>query len=180
LTTVINAIFAKTGKTAVLYQIRNLIYKDSEIQIRNFTNTFIKNQNDLFSFQYEFIQGDRMRGIIVGGNIRCLLKLAGTLYWPDMKDKILFLESYGGTVPQMVTFLNHLKQIGVFDKINGILLGTFTQMEKENSKPSIVELVIECVETSIPIAVTNEIGHSVNSKAIVIGQELYLDNHTAN
>ena len=32
-----------------------------------------------------------MEGIVVGGNIRCLLKLAGTPYWPDMREKILLL-----------------------------------------------------------------------------------------
>ena len=37
-----------------------------------------------------------MEGIVVGGNIRCLLKLAGTPYWPDMREKILLLESFGG------------------------------------------------------------------------------------
>ncbi len=35
-----------------------------------------------------------MDGIVVGGNIRCLLKLAGTPYWPDMREKILLLESF--------------------------------------------------------------------------------------
>lgn len=35
-----------------------------------------------------------MQGIVVGGNIRCLLKLAGTEYWPDMNGKILLLESF--------------------------------------------------------------------------------------
>ncbi len=28
-----------------------------------------------------------MEGIVVGGNIRCLLKLAGTPYWPDMRGE---------------------------------------------------------------------------------------------
>lgn len=33
---------------------------------------------DLFEITYRFIQGREMQGIVVGGNIRCFLKLAGT------------------------------------------------------------------------------------------------------
>lgn len=174
LTTIINAIYAKTGKTSVLYQIRNLIYSDCENQIKNFTNTMFYDRNDLFSFDYEFVQKDSMNGILVGGNIRCLLKLAGTQYLPDMREKVLLLESYSGEVPQMVTYLNQLKQIGTFDKLNGIILGTFTKMEEKACSPNIVDLVKQYAGENIPIAITDEIGHGVNSKGIVIGKEIYL------
>ncbi|MCI8668957.1 MAG: LD-carboxypeptidase [Lachnospiraceae bacterium] len=174
LTTIINAIYAKTGKKSVLYQIRNLIYGDNVNQISNFTSTIFNDTDDLFSFHYEFKQKDYIQGIVVGGNIRCLLKLAGTEYWPDMNQKILLLESFSGRVPQMVTYLNQLKQIGVFDKINGILLGTFTQMDEEQCFPSIVDLVRNYAGDNIPIAETKEIGHGISSKGIVIGEEICL------
>ena len=78
LTTVINAIYKKTGKASVLYQVRNLIYEYKEQQIENFINTIMHHENDLFNINYKFIQQDKMHGIVVGGNIRCFLKLAGT------------------------------------------------------------------------------------------------------
>ena len=128
----------------------------------------------MFTFGYEFRQKDHMQGIVVGGNIRCLLKLAGTEYWPDMNGKILLLESLNGEVPQMVTYLNQLKQIGVFDKINGILLGTFTKMEELQSRPTIVDLVKRYAGSDMPVAETREIGHGYTSKAIVIGEKISL------
>lgn len=160
LTTVINAIYAKTGKKSVLYQVRNLIYKDAKKQIADFTNTIFQNsqilyeKSDLFEFSYQFVQRNEMKGIVVGGNIRCLLKLAGTEYFPDMTGKILLLEAYGGTVAQMTTYLNQLKQMGVFDKINGILLGTFTAMEESECKPTMTELVKRYAKGTLPIAKT--------------------------
>lgn len=172
LTTIINAIYAKTGKPSVLYQIRNLIGSDAENQIRNFTNTVFHGSDDLFSFQYQFVQKESLQGIVVGGNIRCLLKLAGTEYWPDMKQKVLLLESCGGVVPQMVTYLNQLKQIGVFEEINGIILGTFTKMETEKCSPDIIELVKEYAGAELPIVKTDEVGHGSNSKAVMIGREI--------
>lgn len=173
LTTIINAIYTKTGKKSVLYQVRNLIYDAARAQIVDFSSTVFDGTDRLFSFDYEFVQGDEMRGIVVGGNIRCLLKLAGTEYWPDMNGKILLLEGLHGTVPQMTTYLNQLEQIGVFNKVSGILLGTFTEMEENNCVPGMTELVKKYVGKDLPIIKTWEIGHGSNSKGIVIGEEYY-------
>lgn len=175
LTTVINAIYAKTGKPSVLYQIRNMIYHHREQQMADFQNTVMKSGNDLFQLNYKFIQQNRLQGIVVGGNIRCFLKLAGTEYMPDLEGKILLLESYSGTVAKIETYLCQLQQMGAFDKVAGILLGTFTEMEKENCQPTVETLVKKIVGDDLPIAVTREIGHGTDSKAIVIGQELCLE-----
>lgn len=175
LTTVINAIYAKTGKPSVLYQIRNMIYHHREQQVTDFQNTVMKNGSDLFQLTYKFIQQSSMQGVVVGGNIRCFLKLAGTEYMPDLEGKILLLESYSGTVAKMETYLCQLQQMGAFDKVAGIFLGTFTEMEEENCLPTVEMLVKKIVGDDLPIAVTREIGHGTDSKAIVIGQELCLE-----
>lgn len=174
LTTVINTIYAKTGKASVLYQIRNLVYDYGEQQIRDFANTVINGYNDLFNIDYKFIQGSEMKGVVVGGNIRCFLKLAGTEYMPDLQDKILLLEGYSGKVGQIETYLCQLHQIGAFDKVAGILLGTFTEMEEEKCVPTVEELVLRIVKKEMPIAVTGDIGHGEDAKGIVIGKEIQL------
>ena len=40
-------------------------------------------------------------------------KLSGTPYYPNMNNKVLVLESLGGQVPQMITYLSQLKSQGV-------------------------------------------------------------------
>ena len=175
LTTVINAIYKKTRKASVLYQIRNLIYEHKEEQIADFINTAMHNERDLFHIDYKFIQQSKMRGIVVGGNIRCFLKLAGTEYMPELNDKILLLESFGGTVAKMETYLCQLKQMGAFDKVAGIILGTFTEMDRENYIPTIETLVKRTVGQDLPIVVTRNIGHGTDSKGMIIGQEIYLE-----
>ena len=70
----------------------------------------------------------------------------------------------------MITYLSQLKQLGVFDKINGIILGTFIEMEKSEFLPTITELVKYYVNDDLAIIKTNEIGHGYNSKAIIIGE----------
>ncbi len=174
LTTIVNAIYAKTGRPSVLYQIRNLIYHHREQQIADFRNTLLEGEKDLYQIRYDFIQGKQMQGVVVGGNIRCFLKLAGTEYMPDLQDKILLLEAYGGDVAKMETYLYQLQQLGAFDKIAGILLGTFTEMEKMKCVPTIETLVKRIVGEDLPIAVTRDIGHGTDAKAIVIGENLML------
>lgn len=174
LTTVINAIYQKTKRASVLYQIRNLIYNCKDKQISDFRNTTMDNKNDLFDFNYEFVQQSEMKGIVVGGNIRCFLKLAGTEYIPELDNKILFLESFSGTVAKMETCLCQLEQIGAFDKVAGIILGTFTEMEKESNVPNIETLVKRIVRDDLPIAITKQIGHGIDSKGIVIGKEIHI------
>ena len=172
LTTVINAIYKKTGRPSVLYQIRNLIYDNSEQQIADFQNTVMENGTDLFWVKYRFVQQTHMKGIVVGGNIRCFLKLAGTEYMPNLEGKILLLEGFSGGVAQMETYLCQLKQLGAFHKVAGIILGTFTEMERENYKPDMETLVKRIVPCDLPIAVTKNIGHGTDSKGIIIGQEI--------
>ena len=168
LTTVINAIYAQTGKSSVLFQIRNTVRGDhQEIQRQRFLG-----KSDLFQPSFHFIQGDSIEGIVTGGNIRCFLKLAGTKYFPDMTDKILLMESLGGRIPQMITYLSQLRSCGVFDKINGILLGTFSEMESAGCRPDMAALVRSFVGNHMPIAQSSEIGHGSDSRAIWIGRRV--------
>ena len=176
LSVILNSFYAKTHIKTYLYQLRNLIGVNSDIQIKEFKETFIEGKNTLLNFNYEWIQGSFMEGTVVGGNIRCFLKLAGTEYMPNFKDKILFLESLGGDVAKMVTYLTQYKQLGAFKNTKGIILGTYTEMEREQYKPTIIELVKEIVnDINIPIVKTNEIGHGQDSKCIIIGDKISLN-----
>ena len=174
LTTIVNAIYAKTGKSSVLYQVRNLIGREWGMQCMRFENTICHHKNDLFDIDYDFIQGNRMEGVVVGGNIRCLLKLAGTEYWPDMNGKILFLEARSGQISQVVTYFSQLKQLGVFEKIRGLLLGTFSELETCIGMPQVKDILCDYVEDDLPVAMTREVGHGADSKALEIGKFMTL------
>lgn len=176
LTTVINALYSQAGRSSYLYQIRNVIGTYSKKQQDYVNKSLLQGMPDLLNFEYTFLQGSHLEGIVVGGNIRCFLKLAGTKFMPDCTNKILFLESRSGGVAQMITFLNQYKQMGILDQISGLILGSFTEMEEKQLEPSIEELVMKVLgERKIPIVKTTQIGHRQDSKAIVIGQEIKLN-----
>lgn len=174
LTTVINAIYTMTGKASVLYQVKNMTSfgNCADLQRERF-----QNREELFAPAFTFVQKSRMKGVVVGGNIRCFLKLAGTRYFPPLEDKILLLEALGGEVPQMTTYLSWLKQLGAFEKVKGIILGTFTAMEDKACAPDMVTMVKEYANPETPIVVTKDIGHGDNAKAIFIGKEIEINSY---
>lgn len=169
LSAVINAIYTKTGKASVLYQICNLLYGHGKMQQENFKNAIFEGKDGLFRFPAAFYQGDAMEGVVVGGNVRCFLKLAGTPYFPELAGKILLLESLGGAVPQMLTYFSQLQQLGAFEKVKGILLGTFTQMEREKCEPDVWTLLRQFIDPAFPVAKTAFVGHGEDSRAVLVG-----------
>ena len=174
LTTVLNALRSQMNEVNYLYQILNII--ESEEIKTSFENTFMKNEQTLFDVKWKFLQGSRIEGEVIGGNIRCFLKLVGTRYFPKVKNKVLFIEGLGTSIEGLVTHLAQLKQIGVFDKISGLLIGTFTKIEKEISVEELFELVQEYIPFSLAVAKTQEVGHKKNSKALKIGEKIYIKN----
>lgn len=173
LTVLLNAIYSQCDITTYNYQLRNLIGKFKEEQMQNFKASFIEGKEDIFNLDYKWINGSHLEGIVVGGNIRCLLKLAGTKYMPNFKDKILFLESFSGNSAKMVTYITQYKNLGVFNEVKGIILGEFTEMERENLKPDIVEILKRVIgEINIPILKTRDLGHGADAKCIPIGKYL--------
>ncbi|MDK0953283.1 S66 family peptidase [Clostridium perfringens] len=175
LTVLLNAIYSQCHIATYNYQLRNLIGKFKEEQMQNFKASFIEGKEDIFNLDYKWINGSHLEGRVVGGNIRCLLKLAGTKYMPDFKDKILFLESFSGNSAKMVTYITQYKNLGVFNEVKGIILGEFTEMERENLKPDIVEILKRVIgEINIPILKTRDLGHGADAKCIPIGKYLIL------
>ena len=174
LTTVLNALGSQTNEINYLYQILNII-ESKEIRT-SFENTFMKSEQTLFDVKWKFIQGSSVEGEVIGGNIRCFLKLVGTRYFPEVKNKVLFIEGLGTSIEGLVTHLAQLKQIGVFDKISGLLIGTFTKIEKEISEEELYELIREYIPSSLAVAKTQEVGHARNSKALKIGEKIQIKN----
>lgn len=167
LTSLINAIYTKTGRASVLYQVRNIINNEDKTRCAQLCDAIFSDDKSLFDFEYKFIRGSRMEGVLIGGNIRCFLKLAGTEYFPDTSGKIILLEANRGNKHRIAAYMSQLEQIGVFSNAAGVLLGTFTELDSIDTKLS-VEL-LKCFCRDIPIAKTQYIGHGADSKAALIG-----------
>ena len=58
-----------------------------------------------------------------------------------------------------------------FKKVKGILLGTFTQMEREQPVPAVYSLLKRYINEELPVVNTEYIGLGEDSKAIQIGKK---------
>jgi muramoyltetrapeptide carboxypeptidase len=173
LTVLLNSLYSQNKTINYNYQLRNLINDNGEIQIDRFKKFIINGEQDLFNFDYTFVNGNKIQGVVLGGNIRCLLKLAGTKYMPNFNNSILFLEAQGGDYNKISTYIAQLIQLGVFNSISGLILGTFTEFESKKENGKIEKLFINTLKKlnikNLPIIKTTELGHGSNSKAITIG-----------
>ena len=206
LTTIINAIYAKTGKASVLYQARHLAGNEARqrecmalLEMGTFANVCESvsfgddggmneeewdkgsrhkespdKENRNVGIDYEFLRGNELSGTLLGGNLRCLLKLAGTEYMPGLTDKVLLMEALGGDIYSARTMLAQLDQLGVFNKVRGILVGTFTALMKDGQYESFLDLLLTRIPRNMPVAVTKDVGHGRDAKAIVIGADIRL------
>ena len=192
LTAVLNALYAKAGMRTGLYQIRNLAGSAGEVSRGRFARAFLepgmsevrgagevpvageipgapgsdRTLSPITRFSVRMVRGSGMEGTLVGGNIRCFLKLAGTPYMPDIRGKILFLESNGGDRHRTAAAFSQLRQMGMFDGIAGLLLGTFTALDREMGRDYVCRLACEAAG-ELPVAVTDEIGHGEDSKRVM-------------
>lgn len=176
LSVILNALYTCSGIITYHYQIMNLIGTHAISQRQLFKHLFfdeVHSAHKFETFQYSWLRGESMTGVVVGGNIQCFLKLSGTRYIPDPDGKVLFLESLRGSPSRVASLLSQLDQIGYFHRCRGLLVGTFTEMESKNSTPTVEELVLEITEKyRLPVAKTSELGHGDDAHCLPIGLHL--------
>jgi muramoyltetrapeptide carboxypeptidase len=123
------------------------------------------------------IRSGQGTGTLLGGNLGCLLKLAGTEYCPDFTNSVLFLEAFRIT-PEACFYLFHqMKQMGVFEKIKGVVIGYIYGLQKDKpNKYQMEDILLEVTkEYTFPILKTNNFGHSCSNTVLPVGAEAYLD-----
>lgn len=178
LTVLLNAITKKTDLVTfhgndVIWGFGRGPHKHEEKQ---FSKKFFKGELGKIekNSKWKEIRGGKGTGILSGGNLNCLNKLAGTEFFPDFRSKILFLESFGETNPPdlVEAELYRLKQIGVFDIIEGLWLG-FYEHEKNIDYEDIVLNVVK--DYDFPIIKCDDFGHDTANTIIPIGTKAHLD-----
>ena len=117
-------------------------------------------------------------GKLIGCNISCILKLAGTKYFPDFTDSILFLETYESEIKEILYRIEQYKQIGVFDKIKALVVGHNFGFagEKDGLKAEkIIANLLKEYGYNFPILKINEFGHYQPHAFLPIGAKVRVD-----
>lgn len=177
ITVLLNAIHKKTG--LVTFHGNDVMFgfgrKPATYDLKEFTGRLMKQEKGVLNKNsiWKSVRSGNAEGRLMGGNLSCLLKLVGTPFQPDFTDSILFLEALDDTPGEFDYRFQQLKQMGVFDKIKGVLIGYVWGMQKSARarKQEQMEDVLHRVtaEYDFPIVKCNDFGHNCSNTSLPVG-----------
>ncbi len=146
-------------------------------------NTNIQRTFHKEKYGYEVLQGKgKMQGVLLGGCADVFIEIIGTKIWPstnEWRGKILFIETSETNMPeyQLCWLLRGLQAQGIFDVINGILVGKPAFEEKYEEYKKVFKKVVgeEAGRPDLPIIYNVNFGHAEPIGIIPIGIECELD-----
>lgn len=159
-------------------------YDDDDEMIRwdenniNVLRQYHKDENG-----YEVIQGNGVvEGELLGGCLDTFIEVLGTELWPDKekwKGKIMFLETSEVDMSeyQLAWILRNFMAQGLFDVINGIVVGKPSRRKKYEIYKKVYQRVIgiEAHHPELPILYNANIGHALPIAVIPYGVRCRLD-----
>jgi muramoyltetrapeptide carboxypeptidase len=160
--------------------------------LQNFKNIFFPESNEIIlknpesitglrnSFPIRTIQSGSATGRLIGGNLSLISSLAGTKYFPDTENKILFLEDVGEVPFRIDRMLNQLRLAGAFDKCNAIIFGKCCDCDAGDSQSTWDLSLGEVLDSyfgniKIPSFYGLMIGHTQDQLTLPIGCEVSIN-----
>lgn len=125
--------------------------------------------------------GGSANGTLWGGNLSVVTSMIGTPWFPKIQNGILFLEEVGEEPYRIDRMLTQIKQAGVLEKCNGIILGSFRKcFAEEPERAFTLEEVFEQHFGNFgkPVYHGAQIGHTVNKYTVPIGVEATMNADT--
>jgi muramoyltetrapeptide carboxypeptidase len=126
----------------------------------------------------ELSRNGQANGELVGGNLSVLYSICGTESALNTGGKILFLEDLDEYLYHIDRMLQNLKRNGVFDNLNGLIVGGMTDMT-DNTIPfgkTAEEIVADVVsEYNFPVSFNFPAGHVHDNRAMIFGRKISLD-----
>jgi muramoyltetrapeptide carboxypeptidase len=124
------------------------------------------------------IHGGRAEGVLAGGNLSLLQCLIGTRYFPDLDGAMLVLEDVNEDLYRIDRMLAHLRAVGAFARLRGVLIGRFTGLKRHMDDGSLgVDQVLTHYFGALGIPVLNglPIGHIDDQWTIPLGVRARVD-----
>lgn len=116
------------------------------------------------------VRHGKAEGSLTGGNLSLITALSGTDYDIDTNGKILFLEEINENYESIDRMLNNLYLAGKFKRVNGVLLGYFTNCEDSNNTSiKIEEMLRFYIKRDIPIVTNIYSGHQCPNISLKLG-----------
>lgn len=110
-------------------------------------------------------------GILAGGNLAVLYSLIGTKYFKLTHGYILFIEDIGEQPYQIDRMMWSLKLSGILSKLNGLIVGNFSNYKEDPLMYASVYKSIKDIIApyNIPVAFDFPVGHTSNNYPLIHG-----------
>jgi muramoyltetrapeptide carboxypeptidase len=185
ITTLLNAIYAKTGLITFHGPVGNSGWNDWTSNV--FKSVIFHGQQTIFPLgsgeedRITTINAGKADGILAGGNLTVISSLIGSGYLPDWKGKILFLEETKEEPYRIDRMLTQLKLAGVFKELNGIAIGKFVKCEAEEPQKAFTFMQVfeqHFKILNIPVFYGLMTGHIENKITLPIGASVHMESET--
>lgn len=122
------------------------------------------------------IRRGKSEGRLWGGNLRCLLKLSGTPYFPNLKNSMLFLEALDISPAGCHAAFHQMRQMGVFRNVNGVVVGYVDGLKGKPRQFQMESILLEVTaDMDFPILKVNDFGHNCPNAVLPIGARARVD-----
>ncbi len=110
----------------------------------------------------KILKHGRAMGPILAANTGTLLLLSGTRYFPNVVGRILCLEDDETETPATIDrYFTHLRQMGVFGQIAGLVIGRFHSKVPFSEEDSLEQLLSTATRGyDFPIVINADFGHT--------------------
>lgn len=186
ITVLLNVLHSKTG--LLTFHGNDIMFgfgrKPTAYDLQGFTTQLMEGKTGPVkkNSKWTVVRPGIAEGRLIGGNLNCILKLAGTKYQLDFQDSILFLEAFDITPGESEYMLHQLKQIGAFQGVKGVIIGYIWGLQKSSKvrKGPQMETLIKKItsEYDFPIVKTNDFGHNCSNTTIPVGARARLTGTT--
>ncbi|MEG0135264.1 MAG: LD-carboxypeptidase [Cetobacterium sp.] len=186
ITTLHTAIFNKTGLLTFHGPMAtsNFSKEINEFTLKSFLQTLMHPKEEFYlknptGEELIVISEGKNSGKIIGGNLITLISNIGTEYDFDYNDKILFIEDIGEVTYKVDRALAQLKNIGVFSKVNGIIIGDFNDCKKdcEDSLTLFETFQHYFANLNIPVICNLKSGHCEPMVTLPLGANCEIDTY---
>ena len=124
--------------------------------------------------------GGTAEGPLLGGNLSVVTRLLGTPFMPRLDGAVLLLEDQGERPYRLDRMWTHLRLAGVFTRVRGIALGSFTSCEEPGASYTSAEVLRELAQSEgLPCAAGFPIGHGDVNEPVPLGVRVRLEADTA-
>ncbi len=121
----------------------------------------------------EILRPGTTKGFLLGGNLACITHMIGTPFEPSWHEAILFLEDINEAPYRVDRMLTQLALSGKLNRLNGIILGEFTQCgDIETTWERVLELT---TEKNIPVWGNFPMGHGNINWTLPVGAKVEMN-----